>query len=215
MPRRLHTLLATTVCAAVLGGCALGQRPYFTDTPARVVGETTGDAAVDAVLSRLDAVTAGPVSARYDLLVKYGMTTGYAEVVLVPGRRSITIGNVHYIQTETEAATCTVDSTAPCAGGFNPQATSDWSISYDFYAADAAQRLRRDAMAKVGPSVAHDESIGGLPATCVDLPLPNGTAVYCVLDDGMLAMLDDGDVRVLLTSVTDAIDNTKFVVPAG
>jgi hypothetical protein len=36
-----------------------------------------------------------------------------------------------------------------------------------------------------------------------------------VLDDGMLAMLDDGDVRVLLTSVTDAIDNTKFVVPAG
>lgn len=214
MRRHLRPLAAIALAFA-LTGCAVGQRPYFTDTPARVVGETTGDAAIDAVLTRLDAVTTGPVSARYDLLVKYGMTTGYAEVVLVTGRRSITIGNVHFIQTETEAATCTVDGSQPCSGGFNPQAVSDWSISYDFYAADTAQRLRRDAAAKVGPSVAHQESFAGLPATCVDLPLPNGTAVYCVLDDGMLALLDDGDVRITVTSVTDEIDNTKFVVPAG
>jgi len=202
-------------CALSLTACAVGQRPYFTDTPARVIGETTGDAAIDAVLTRFDSVTTGPVSARYDVLVKYGMSTTYAEVVLVTGRRSIIIGNVHYIQTETEAATCMVDQSQPCSGGFNPQAVSNWNITYDFYAAEAAQRLRRDAMSKVGPSVGHQESIGGLPATCVDVPLPNGTAVYCVLDDGMLALVDDGDVRVTLTSVTDEIDNTKFVVPAG
>lgn len=201
--------------ALTLTGCAVGQRPYFTDTPPRVVGETTGDPAIDAVLTRLDAVTTGPVTARYDLLVKYGVTEGTAEVVLVPGRRSVVIGAVRYVQTETEAATCWMDGSQPCSGGFNPQAVSNWNITYDFYAADAAQRLRRDASAKVGPSVAHDESIGGLPATCVDLPLPNGTAVYCVLDDGMLALLDDGDVRIELTSVTDEIDNTKFVIPAG
>ena len=39
--------------------------------------------------------------------------------------------------------------------------------------------------------------------------------MYCVLANGMLALLDDGDVRVTLTLTVDQIDPTQFVPPAG
>lgn len=207
MSRRL---LALALSGLLLTGCFTGKRPHFAETA------NTGDAAIDAVLTRLDAVTLGPVAASYDVLTKFGNVTRTAVVSLDAGRRSITIGNIHYIQTADSAkTTCTVDLSQPCTDGFDAARISDSLLTVDFYAADTAKRLRRDAQAALGPAVAHTETIADQAATCADLSLPGGTAVYCVLDNGMLATLDDGDVRVMLTLLFDTVDQTQFVPPTA
>jgi hypothetical protein len=213
-PRPLHRLLPLVLFAGlVLAACGTGDRPYFGEEPAFPVGQMTGDPAVDAVLQRLDAATTGPATATYDVLTKYGNTPHAAVVVLSPGKRSITVDNTHYIQTETIAVTCTQDGSAPCVDGFDPQRISDTGITYDFYATDAAKRLRRDADAKIGPAEASTSTVADQPATCVSLPLPGGTAVYCALANGLLAKLDDGDVLVTMTLFGETVDLNNFVPP--
>lgn len=206
--------LALFVCALALSGCLTGKRPHFSDSTVPSAGTPVGDPAIDAVLGKLDAVTAGPATAMYEVLTKYGNTTNPASVVLAPGKRNVVIGNTRFLQTETVAQTCSVDVPGPCATGFEVQRVSNIGITPDFYAADTAKRLRRDSQAKVGPAVARTDVIAQQPATCVDLPVPNGTAVYCVLDNGMMALLDDGDVRVSLTVFGATADDTQFVPSA-
>jgi hypothetical protein len=206
--------VAFLLSSLLLAGCFTGQRPHFTDTTALPVGSPTGDANIDAVLTKLDAATQGPITAAYTVLTKYGNTTHQAIVELSGGKRSITIGNIRYIQNGTASATCTVDSSVPCADGFNPQRISDIGITVDFYATDAAKRLRRDAQAKIGPTTASTAAIAQQPATCVDVPLAGGTAVYCVLDNGVIAKLDEGDVLVTLTLFGSSADDSRFVIPA-
>jgi hypothetical protein len=98
--------------------------------------------------------------------------------------------------------------------GFDPQRISDTGVTYEFYAADTAKRLRRDAVAKVGPATASTQAIAGQNATCVDVPVTGGTAVYCALDSGLLAKLDDGDVLVTLTLYGATVDENNFIPPA-
>ncbi len=208
-------LVPFALAALLLVGCATGQRPYFAEDS--VIPDTpTGDAAIDAVLDRLERVqpsTNGPATAAYDVLRKFGELRTGAIVVLSPGQRSITIGNTHYIQTETLAVTCTVEP-AECVDGFDPQRISDTGVTYEFYAADTAKRLRRDAAAKVGPATASTQAIAGQNATCVDVPVTGGIAVYCALDSGPLAKLDDGDVLVTLTLYGATVDENNFIPPA-
>lgn len=212
--RPLRRLLPLTLVAGLLlAACSTGERPYFGQAPAFPAGQMTGDPAIDAVLQRLDNPTTGPATASYDVLTKYGNTTRPAVVVLAPGKRSITIGNVHYIQTESIAVTCTEDGSTPCIEGFDAQPVSDTNITYDFYAKDAATRLRRDADAKIGPAEATTSTIADQQTTCVNLPLTGGTAVYCVLDNGLLAKLDDGDVLVTMTLFGETVDPNNFVPP--
>ena len=206
MSRRLFAL---ALSGLLLTGCFTGKRPHFAEVT------TTGDPAIDAVLSKLDAVTTGPVATAYDVLTKYGNLTRSAVVSLVPGTRSIIIGNIHYIQTAASTTTCTVDQSQPCTDGLDATRISDTLLTIDFYAADTAKRLRRDAQAALGPAVAHTETIANQVATCADISLPGGTAAYCVLDNGMLALLDDGDVRVTLTLIATEVDPTQFVPPTG
>ena len=212
MSRR--SALTLFVCALALSGCITGKRPHFSDSTLPAAGTPTGDPAIDAVLSKFDAVTAGPATAVYEVLTKYGNTTNPASVALSPGKRNITIGSTRFLQTESSAQTCPVDGGGPCANGFDSQPISNIGITPDFYAADAAKRLRRDATAKVGPSVARTDVVAQQPVTCVDVPVPNGTAAYCVLDNGMLAVLDDGDVRIALTVFGATVDPAAFT-PAG
>lgn len=214
MSRRRASALIVLLPGLLLAGCLTGKRPHFEDTPFPA-GSLTGDANIDAVLTKLDAVTQGPATAAYDVLTKFGAVTRPAVVVLDQGKRSIAIGNIHYIQTETIAKTCTVDNTVPCTEGFDPQRISDTLATVEFYAADAATRLRRDNQAKLGPSVAHAEVFAGQPATCVDVPLAGGTAVYCALNNGMLAKLDDGDLLITLALYGDTADANQFVPPGG
>jgi hypothetical protein len=208
-----RAVLAIALATVVLAGCFTGPRPHFGDANAFPAGSLTGDTAIDAVLKKLDGASAGPATAAYTVLTKFGNTTHPATVVLAPGKRAITVGNVRYIQTEATANTCTQDKSLPCVTGFDPQRISDVGITVDFYARDTATRLRRDAEAKLGPAIATQDVIAGQPASCVDVTVPGGVATYCVLNNGMLAKLDDGDVLITLTLYGETADTTAFQLP--
>lgn len=211
MSRRLATVLVLAL--VLLSGCFTGTRPSFSDD-ALAAGMPTGDPAIDAVLARFDGADSGPFTAEYDALLKFGNTTRTAVVAVEPGRRSITVGSVRYIENGVTTETCSIDATTLCSNGFDPTRISDTGITTDFYAADTARRLRRDAQAKIGPTVARTETIAGQTAECIEVPLSGGTAVYCVLDNGVLALLDDGDVRVTLTRFAPEVDQALFDEPA-
>ena len=89
MTRRL--LPAFVLVTLLLSGCFTGKRPHFNDDPFPS-GAVTGDAAIDAVLAKLDAPTTGPATAAYSVLTKFGNTSNTATVVLDQGSRSVTIG---------------------------------------------------------------------------------------------------------------------------
>lgn len=207
-------VLALAFPLLLLTGCFTGERPRFGDPDAFPVGAMTGDPAIDAVLQKFDAVTTGPATAAYTILTKYNPTDHPALVVLDPGKRSVTMGNIRYITTETASVTCTQDNSAPCVDGLDASRVSDiGSLTMDFYAADSAKRLRRDAQAKIGPAIAHQDTIAEQVATCVDVPVTGGTATYCALDSGVLAKLDDGDVQITLTLYGQVVDPNAFVIP--
>ncbi len=213
MSRRGLPALVLAAGALLLSACFTGPRPHFDDDPFPA-GATTGDAAIDAVLAKLDAATTGPATAAYSVLTKFGNFTNQAAVVLDAGSRSVTIGNVRYVQTSAGEETCSVDGTIACITGLDASRVSDIGVTVDFYAKEAATRLRRDARALIAPTTAHVETIADQPATCVDVPLAGGVAVYCALDTGLVARLDDGDVAVNLTSFTTAIDPALLVLPS-
>lgn len=203
---------ALVLSLVLLAGCFTGKRPSFSEDPFPA-GAMTGDAAIDAVLTKLDAATTGPATAAYSVLTKFGNTTNPAIVILDGGNRSVVIGNVHYIDTPAAQATCAEDASVPCASGLDASRVSNIGVTIDFYAADTAKRLRRDFRGMVGPSTAHVETIADQPVTCVDVPLSGGVAVYCVMDNGLVARLDDGDVAVNLTLFGAVADASRFVIP--
>jgi len=211
MNRRVLPLL--TLVALLLTGCFEGERPYFNDQPFPA-GAPTGDAAIDAVLQKFDAATTGPATAGYSVLTKFGNVTHTAAVVLDTGSRSVTIGNVRYIETPTGAVTCTEDGSVPCITGLDATRVSDIGVTIDFYAAEAATRLRRDAQAVIAPSTPHVETIADQSALCVDVPLAGGVAVYCALDSGLVARVDDGDVAINLTAFAATADPGRLQLPA-
>jgi hypothetical protein len=205
-------VLALALSAVLLTGCFTGERPHFNDDPFPT-GAMTGDAAIDAVLLKLDTPVTGPVTATYSVLTKFGNITNTAAAVVDAGNRSVTIGNVRYIQTPTAGATCTVDGSVPCTAALDASRVSDIGVTIDFYSAEAATRLRRDARAKIAPTTPHAETIADQSAICVDVPLAGGTAVYCALDNGLVAKVDDGDVAVNLTALAATADAVLFQIP--
>lgn len=217
MTRRVILGLCTFAAAALLSGCFTGQRPHF-DTDPFGPGNRTGDEAIDDLLSKLDKVTTGPATAFYSVLTKFGNTTVGANVMLDSGRRSVEIDTTQYLATSGLQFTCVVDPTShtstDCVEGFDASRISNVGITIDFYAAEAAKRLRRDAQAQLSPAVAHDEVIANQDASCVSVALTGGTAVYCVLDNGLIAMLDDGDVLITLGLLVPTVDNARMQPPS-
>ena len=69
--------------------------------------------------------------------------------------------------------------------------------------AEATQRIATTATSAV--------TIAGLAATCVSVPLPAGSPIYCVLENGLLARMDNGDVNIELTSFSDGVDELAFL----
>ena len=210
MNRRALPVLVLAVL--LLTSCMTGKRPSFSDDPFPT-GEPTGDASIDAVLQKMDAATTGPVTANYSVLTKFGNTTNSASVVLDAGSRSVTIGNVRFVETPTGAVTCAADNAVPCIAGLDPTRVSNIGVTIDFYATEAATRLRRDAQAALAPTTPHVETIAEQAALCVDVPLAGGVAVYCVLDSGLVARVDDGDVAVNLTLFSPTADPGMLQLP--
>jgi hypothetical protein len=200
--------LAALCSGTLLSGCFTGERPSISTDPF-IAGSSTGDALIDAVLTKMDAVEQAPptFTAGYQVLTRFGNTTHQATVTVEGNRRVITVGDVRYVQTPSVVQTCV---SGACTNGFDPARISDTSLTVDFYATDTAKKLRIDAAAKIGPTKQTVESIAGLDATCVAVQQSNNVADYCVLDDGVLGRLDDADLQITLTSFSSRVDPAVF-----
>lgn len=218
MNRRAALGLCAFATALLLTGCFTGKRPHFNTDPL-APGNPTGDPAIDAVLSQLDAVTEGPVTGLYAVLTKFGNTTTAATVVLDDSRRAIDVGTVRYLELANQQFTCSIEPTtdAPidCEDGINAARISDVGVTIEFYSSEAARRLRRDAHAKLEPGVASQETIANQPATCVSVTVVGGTVTYCALSNGMLARLDDGDIAITLGLLATTADPAKLRPPVA
>jgi hypothetical protein len=200
--------LALMVAAVALAGCATGQRPSFdADDPA---AQPTGDAAIDAVLERLDGVRLAQFSADYTILTRLGGKESTATVVQADNsRRSITINDVRFLDGSGTVATCNLTSDE-CEAVINDARVSDVQITHDFYGSSFARRLRVDAGRSLSPARGYAETIGGQGAICADVPVSGGTKVYCALEAGPLARYDGNDVVIELVALAATPDETKF-----
>lgn len=159
----------------------------------------------------LDQPSDAAMTAEYSVLRKYGNTTTTARLAIAPeGRRAVTIGAVRFLSGPDGQFTC---RDGACTQGLEQQPISDLGVTIDFWAADAATRLRRDAAAKIGPVTLRSEVIADQPVVCLDVPVSGGTAVYCVLHSGILALLDDGDVRISLEVFSPTSLDDEFIRP--
>ena len=85
-------------------------------------------------------------------------------------------------------------------------------MTHEFYGVSAARRLRADAARRIGQTAPSAATIASLAATCVSVPVTSDSAAtYCVLDNGLLARMDNGDVLIELTSVRDGVDERDFL----
>jgi hypothetical protein len=200
-------LLGLLLILVSLTGCFTGKRPSVVNDPFPA-HSSTGDPAIDQVLAQLDVNNPGPYTADYTVLTKFGNTTRTASVAVDQGRRSVTVGNVRFLTINNVSQTCLLDGPPPCSTSIDPARISDTQITPDFYAIDAAKRLRRDATSRIATPVSHVESLAGQSATCVDVPLTGGTSIFCVLNGGPVARLDDAAVSINLTQFVPAADQS-------
>lgn len=194
-----------------LGACLTGQRPTLSDPPlAGVAGESTGDAAADAVLSLLERTDRSDFTARYDTLLKLGNAASTATVSAdTSGRRSVTIGDVRFLVV-TSGRTCDLP-TGRCEDGIQEARTSDLGFTSTLDAAAPARRLRVSLSRATGPTVAHTDTIAEQAATCVDVPLGSTTETYCALDAGVIALWEAPDLHLAMTMFSSIVDESLFV----
>lgn len=203
-----HLVALSVVIVASLSACATGLRPSFDEE--QPPQADTGDAAVDAVLQRLDAVDQQQFTADYTILTRLGSLNSTATVVQADNsRRSITVNQVRFVNGPGITATCDL-ATGECEASINDARTSDVQVSHDFYGVSMARRLRVDAGRKIDNATAHQETIAGQAATCADVPVSGGVKTYCALDSGVLARYDGADLLIELTSFSDTPDESKF-----
>src|SRR6056297_66136 len=210
-PPRLRpaaALVSALVATLVFAGCATGPRPSFdADEPAR--GDT-GDAAVDAVLDRLDAVTPQQFTARYEILTRLGGLESTATVVQADNsRRSITINDVRSLNGAGTASTCNV-TTGECEASINDARVSNVQITHEFYASSSAQRLRVDADRRIGDTRGYEITQADRQALCVDVPVSGGIKSYCAFENGPLARYDGADLFIQAVALDDAADEMAF-----
>jgi hypothetical protein len=196
--------------ALLLTGCVTGQRPSFVDdefTP----GTPIGDAPVDAVLGRLENPTAQPFTADYTIVTKATGATSTARVAVDADRRSITISNIRFLIEGSRTGTCAVD-TGRCTNSIDDGRVSDIQVTHQFYGEASARRLRADTTQRIGATAPSAATIAGLATTCVSVPVSaEGAATYCVLENGVLARMDNGDVAIELTAFRDGVDELDFL----
>jgi hypothetical protein len=206
--RPAAALAAALTATLVVAGCATGPRPSFdADEPAR--GDT-GDAAVDAVLDRLDAVRPEQFTARYEILTRLGGLESTATVVQADNsRRSVTINDVRFLNGSGTASTCNV-TTGECEASINDARVSNVQVTHEFYGSSFAQRLRVDANRRIADTRGYEITQADRQALCVDVPVSGGTKSYCAFENGPLARYDGADLFIQAVSLDDAADETAF-----
>lgn len=207
--RRMAFVVATAFASIGTTGCMVGERPSFEQAPT-AAGALTGDPSIDSVLSLLDSVDSAVFSASYQALVVFnGVASSVTAAQASSTQRSMTIGDVRYVTDQNGTRTCSV-AAGSCTPVLNAAAVSDTGVTPEFVFGDVARRLRRDANARIGPSVASTREVAGEQATCVDVPLSGGTKQYCALSNGVLARFVGADVTVDMTSYQRIVDPTLF-----
>lgn len=205
-PRRV---LIPVCSMLLLAGCFTGERPTLAD-PA-VGGEPgtpTGDAAVDAVLAKLETSDRIVFSATYTITRAVGPVTTTATVSQDASRRSVTIGDIRYLSTANDL-TCDL-VTATCEPGLLDARVSDTGVTHEFAGGAAARRLRISASRATGPTTAETETVAGYPSTCVTVPVGAGSERYCANDLGVVSRMLAADVTVELTAVSPSATEELF-----
>jgi hypothetical protein len=206
----LVTLVASSV---IISGCFTGERPSFRDET-ELPAESTGNDEIDTVLGLLDSVDSAEFTAGYDIETKFNSVSSTGIVVQAAGqRRSITVDNddrsVRFIVDGNNERTCDL-TTAECEASLNDARISDTQLPHTFYGPAFAQRLRADAVRRIGDPAVYAKQIAGQEAQCVDLAVAGGTKTYCALESGALAEFVGADVTIELTMYSPEPDTTKF-----
>ena len=195
-----------------MSGCFTGERPTLAHEP------TTGSPAVDAVIDLINSLGDAVYTADYDVVTAFdGQTTPARASQSGPSRRSLTIGDVRYIVDGSSTQTCTV-STGQCVDTIDASRVSDVQMNPDFFGTSLTARIRHDAEVAVAEPTASTEDVLGQTATCTAIPVAGVgdaqesrvTNTYCVLDNGVLARLDAGDVDVTMTAYEPGADAALF-----
>jgi hypothetical protein len=197
----------------VLAGCGTGERPTLgaTVTIGGGAGSPVGDAATDAVLSRLESANDHTFTATYTLLRRFGDKSAPATVVESGEDVSVTVGEVRFLL-GSRTVTCSMAS-GRCEDGTLDARISDYSVPSNFFAASPARALRVAYARKTGATVASAQTFAGVAATCVEVPVDGGSDHYCATATGPIALWDTAAIRVELTGMADTADPSAFAVP--
>jgi hypothetical protein len=197
-------LFFAAACGIALASCAVGQRPTLGGEGVGTTNGPTGDAGVDALLTKLDGVGAQRFSATYSITHLVGPVTGTATVNQEPPTTAIAVGDVQFVKSAA-SQTCSL-STHQCAAGIFEQKVADLSITSSFYAASPATQIRVSYKRRNGAVVITKEDIGGSAARCLKIPFFDGAETYCVANNGVIARVRRADVEIELTKLTNAPD---------
>ena len=204
------TLVSTTVLAAVLGACGVGERPTLVDRSAigGLARTPTGVDAADEVLGLLEGDLPEEVTATYTITPKLGALSRPATVVRSGDQTSVTIGDVRFLSNG-EARTCQL-ATGTCVDGIDEAEVSDTAITSGFYNSSPAQVLRVSLARATGEPVASSQTVGEHPVTCVTVPAGQGEELTCATPEGLVAVWDTAFVHVTLDGLTPTADPAAF-----
>ena len=204
------TLVSTTVLAAVLGACGVGERPTLVDPSALggLARTPTGVDAADEVLGLLEGELPEEVTATYTITPKLGALSRPATVVRSGDQTSVTIGDVRFLSNG-EARTCQL-ATGTCVDGIDEAEVSDTAVTSGFYNSSPAQVLRVSLARATGEPVASSQTVGEHPVTCVTVPAGQGEELTCATPEGLVAVWDTAFVHVTLDGLTPTADPAAF-----
>ena len=213
-------VLAVTLAIGVLNACSGPRSSIAAGTAAIVLlpggaaGTTTGEPTVDAVLALLEGPLATSFTVEYTIDRKLGAITAGATVAHGPLATSVTVRNVRFLLDETSPRTCDLTARS-CEDTVVDARVSDLGIGAHFWRDSPARALRVTTARRSGSPTASTPTIGGQPATCVDIPVGSGVERYCALTTGAIARWDTAYVDIEATITRPTFDQEAFVTPTG
>lgn len=192
----------------ILSSCALGARPTLGKPggATSTVGASTGNAELDALLAKVDAVGDKQFTAKYLLTRLLGPVTKDATVVQSPPITAIIVGDTKFTRGP-EDRTCTI-SNGQCESGILEQRMGDLSMSTNFYAAAPAAQMRVSYRRRASDPTFKQRQLTLGNVDCVVIPLGPGEEEYCVAGNGLIAYVARADVQIELKDLSDVADPT-------
>jgi len=207
--KRLGVALAVGVTMALVPACMEGKRPVL--VPAADADQlSTGDAAIDVVLRRLELAETATFEARYQIHTLLGDTVTTAEAAQEGlKQRAVRVGDVLYRDgTERDPVTCST-ATGACEPGLDDAQIASLMVTRTFFSTSAVARLGQVGRVASGPATLEDRELGGAAVVCVTIPVSGGSTTFCATPEGVLAPYEGADTRITLleyrTDLTDGL----------